>query len=525
MPWPKPDADHLIVSSSQMKDIEAKLFSFGMPVEALMEKVGLEMKKWFFEYPILLENGVVVLVGPGHNGGDGLVLARELFLDNIDVSLWCPLPVKKELTLKHLSYCNSIGIRELKSAPDVLSNALWIESVFGVGQTRELSQELALLFKNREKFKPGRLVSLDVPAGICSDTGKKFATGAAKASFTLSVGLLKTGLLQDIALPYVGDVKRIDLGIPEIVLKSLPEAVPLTISAKDIYSSEFPATLSNASKYQRGRVLFIGGSQKYKGASLLVLEGLRASGAGIVQAVLPPSVSSSLWKEVPEVVFHDHANNLENQEIKINQALSKIRLDRFESLVIGPGLGIGEENWEDCACELEGFLGLLVLDADALNRISLSGEGWKWLRKRQGSTWITPHMSEFCRLFPNVDTACPIKAASSAACMSGVSVLLKGAHSVIAAPNGSVLQLVDTSTFSARGGLGDVLAGFAGGIGALGISSAKEEIDLELFALAVLLHAHAASFCKEGTNASFIAKSLGKFVKRIQRKRFALIHN
>ncbi len=506
-----------------MKDIEEKLFSFGMPIEALMEKVGLEIKKWFFDFPNLLKNGVVVLVGPGHNGGDGLVLARELFLENIEVSFWCPYPVKKPLTLRHLSYCNSIGIRQLKSAPDVCSNALWVESIFGLGQTRGLSQDLGSLFKTREKVKPGKLISLDVPAGICSDTGQKFSTGAAIASFTLSIGLMKSGLLQDIALPYVGEVKRIDLGIPAVVLRSFSETLPLSISSKDIDSAEFPTTLSNKSKYERGRVLFVGGSQKYKGASLLALEGLRASGVGIIQAIVPPSVSNSIWEAVPEVVFHENTKDFDNHEINLSEALKTVRLDRFESLVIGPGLGFGREKWEMFSPALEGFLGLLVLDADALNRLSLSAEGWEWLAKRKGPTWITPHINEFSRLFPNLDTSCPLKAASLAASMSGASVLLKGAHSVLASPKGSVFQLINTSHFSARGGLGDVLAGFAGGVGALGLSTFKD-IDSDLFALAVLIHAHGASFCKEGTNASFIAKSLGKFVKRIQRKKFALIH-
>ena len=96
------DSDHLIVSSFQMKEVENKLFLFGMPVEALMEKVGISLKDWLLQKPYLLEHGVIVLVGPGHNGGDGLVLARDLYLLRIEVYLWCPLPIQKLLASKHL---------------------------------------------------------------------------------------------------------------------------------------------------------------------------------------------------------------------------------------------------------------------------------------------------------------------------------------------------------------------------------------------------------------------------------------
>ena len=78
-----------------MRWLEEKLFSYGMPEEALMEKVGLRMKDWFMKNTEFLNDGVLVLVGPGHNGGDGLVLARELYLEGFEVSLWCPLKIKK----------------------------------------------------------------------------------------------------------------------------------------------------------------------------------------------------------------------------------------------------------------------------------------------------------------------------------------------------------------------------------------------------------------------------------------------
>ena len=137
----------------------------------------------------MIDEGVIVLVGPGHNGADGLVLARELFLAGIDVSIWCPFENKKELTQKHLSYCNSIGIKNLTNDPDIKETKLWIDALFGIAQSRPLPNKVEKIFALRQENQPGRLISLDVPSGICSDTGKLISRFAARASFTLTVGL------------------------------------------------------------------------------------------------------------------------------------------------------------------------------------------------------------------------------------------------------------------------------------------------------------------------------------------------
>ena len=101
--WPKIDSEHLIVYSKQMLEIEKDIFSRGMPVESLMEKVGLQLSQWLLKRKDLIKNGVIVFIGPGHNGGDGAVVARELFLKGYDVTIWCPFPVRKELTLQQLN--------------------------------------------------------------------------------------------------------------------------------------------------------------------------------------------------------------------------------------------------------------------------------------------------------------------------------------------------------------------------------------------------------------------------------------
>ena len=498
-----------------MLSCEENLFERGMPVEALMEKVGLKLKEWFLAKPELLRYGVQGLVGPGHNGGDGLVLARELFLEGISVSIWCPIPIKKELTLKQFSYCRLLGIPEINSSIDPRSKSLWIDALFGVGQSRKLPEKIAKLLKTREEKQPKRLIALDVPSGICSNTGRKISDCAARAAFTLTIGLYKKGLLQDISLPYVGHLRRIDIGIPQNALNQNFKKDCYRLSSDDIASIPWPSCSKNAHKYQRGRTLVLAGSAKYPGAASLSLKGALASGVGAVSAILPKKLADSMWQVLPEVIVQGSIQESINSELHISETLRNLELNKIDSLLIGPGLGLAKENWNNFSEILAKFQGLLILDADALNRLALSQEGSQWISKRQGVTWLTPHLKEFSRLFPELKDLPPIEAAPLAAQNTGACVLLKGAHSIIASPSGFVWQLCTTSHLVARAGFGDLLAGFLAGVGAIGLSSDKN-INSELLPISALLHAEAGRICADGTRASSISESLEKLVRTIQ---------
>ena len=510
--WPESNADHLIVSAKQMAELENKILSSGLPVEALMEKVGGKMSRWFLKRGEILSEGVILLIGPGHNGGDGLVVARELHLSGVNVSIWCPLSLKKTLTIKQFEYADWLGIKQLNQAPNVSGEELWIEALFGLGQTRPLPHDIADLLNEREVNKPGRLISLDVPAGICSDKGKPLGQIAAKASCTLTVGFYKRGLVQDCALPFVGHLFRIDFGFPEKVLKQLIPNAPFRICAEDISTFHWPLLSPIATKYERGRLLIIAGSDKYPGAALLAIKGALASGAGSIQVALPKSISDCLWQDAPEVVLRGVLETTSDGGASLDRFLQEHSLDRFDSLVIGPGLGMSDEKWSQVTVALQAFSGLIIFDADALNRISISEEGWEWLRKRKGQTVITPHLNEFKRLFKQIDFSNPIEAASEAARLTGAGVLLKGAHSVFAAPSGLTWQIGESAPWIARTGLGDVLAGFLGGVGSIEIAS-KKKIDWALIAVVSLIHAEAGKNCEFGSTASSIASKLSAFVR------------
>jgi NAD(P)H-hydrate epimerase len=489
------------MSGQQMAELEAELFASGLPVEALMEKAALAVSRRLLALRDrggavrIPAEGVVVLVGPGHNGGDGLVVARELHLAGIPVRLWSPFQRRKPLTDQHWRHARWLNIPVLVDPPPAEGTELWIDALFGNGQTRAPGPEIEALLKARNCAARG-LIAIDVPTGLCGDSGALLGGTAARADLTLCIGLWKRGLLQDLALRWVGQLERVDLGLPRRLLEHLPADQPLGLGgppadpANDAQGDEWeaprPAPDPAAGKYDRGRLLVIAGSSRFKGAGHLALAGASASGCGSLRAALPPNMGETLWMVHPHVVLEE-------------PPLGPSNFERLDAVLVGPGLGprpeaqqpgsdqpLAEPWWDP----LQRFPGLLVLDADGLNRVTSA-----WLSQRQGPTWITPHGGEFGRLFPDLAGSPPLEAAAEASRRTGVTVLLKGARSVIAAADGRRWQLLRACAASARAGLGDVLAGYAAGLGSR--ASACGCLDGELLAVAALDHALAGCRCTE----------------------------
>ncbi len=517
--WPKIDSEHLIVYSRQMIEIEKDTFSRGMPVESLMEKVGLRLSQWLLKRKDLIENGVIVFIGPGHNGGDGAVVARELFLKGYSVTIWCPLPIRKKLTLQQLNYITSIGVKKLDKLPDPIKSNLWIDAILGNNQKKGIDNQIIKMFNEKFNSGLGKIVSIDIPTGLCPDTGKVFSEGAIKSNFTLSIGLKKIGILQDEAIPYVGKIINFDIGLSINHFSKEIKNI-LSVSGRDIKKITLYLPPKNESKYNRGRTLLITGSKKYLGATSLVIKGALASGVGLVKAIVPEIIADSIWQVAPEVVLEGHLKSSSDGNSLLYESFKEIDFNRFDSIVIGPGIGLDVIDWEKCLVHLKRFEGILILDADALNRIALSKEGCQFFLNNTFKTWITPHINEFQRLFPNLKESNNIELALKAAKEFDISILLKGAHSIVADSNGTAWQIYETDEDSARAGLGDLLSGFISGMSALESSSGKE-ISTESFTKYVLMHSYAAYQCSSGSSASKIGEVLTKLVREIKMRQMS----
>lgn len=535
--WPGRDADHLLVSGSQMADLERQLFASGLPVEALMEKAALAVSRRLLaeQSQRLRRHGALVLVGPGHNGGDGLVIARELQLAGVATSIWSPFSEHKPLTACHWRHALWLGIERLSQPPPAEGPALWIDALFGIGQRRPPGAAIETLLAERQRLRPAALVAVDVPTGLCADSGRLLGAVAARACTTYTIGLIKTGLVQDQALSWVGKLERIDLALPLALLDRLPQQQPLALAAADLAALPGLPLDPALGKYGRGRLLLVAGSDRYRGAAALALAGATASGCGSVRAALPEAVAAGLWQSQPQVVIQRSLASCPAGGLALGE-LQSTDLQRLDALVVGPGIGtavdekadgekafsasagggavsgtagFGAGSWagggantgkEISGAELDFWQALqrspvlLLLDADGLNRLAgpiarqFGVSPAAWLSGRLGPSWITPHAGEFARLFPDLTSLPALEAAAAAARASGAAVLLKGARTAVAAPDGRCWQLRQAASAVARAGLGDVLAGYAGGLGALALA-AGWPADAQLLAAAALAHA------------------------------------
>lgn len=444
--------EEIVVSALQMRQIEERIFAQGMPVAALMEKAALLATTKIKQlYPAADKVGI--LVGPGHNGGDALVIARELHLCGIQVSLYIPVAQLKDLTAAHAAYARHLGIFVATDIEALQNSSLIIDGLFGFGLTRPLTGEIATAINCVNQWGVP-VVSVDIPSGLHTDTGEVLGV-AIRATHTLCLGLWKLGLLQDQALEYIGKAHRLDFGInladaQEIVSKSPPTKIITNQIALSFLPLPRPIVTH---KYKQGHLLLICGSRRYSGGAILTGLGARATGIGMLSIAVPESLKPILVSHLPEALV------IGCPETETGAIASlPIDLAGYNAIAIGPGLTT------EATEVVKSVLGVetsLILDADALNIVA---EDLSPLKNRKHPTIITPHAGEFKRLFPQIDLTDRLEAAVEGAKQLNGTVLLKGARTVIASPEGAAWFVAESTPALARGGSGDVLTGVLGGV-------------------------------------------------------------
>ncbi len=464
---PRSQIQPYVVTADQMRQIEERLFAAGMPVAALMEKVaGLITRRVQALYPGKDRRCVGVLVGPGHNGGDALVVARELHFSGDAVQLFCPFTSLKQLTGHHADYAKSLGIPFENQIAALSHCDFLIDGLFGFGLERSLTGDIATAVDHLNKWSMP-VVSIDLPSGLHTDTGQAMGT-AVRATHTLCLGLWKQGLVQDHALEYTGTAELVDFDLPladiQAVLGATPTVQRITPEAAIAQIPLIRPALAH--KYTMGHVLLICGSHRYAGAAILSGLGARASGVGMLSIAVPQSLKAMLTAQLPEALI------LECPETKSGAILhlpEGIDLAAYDAIACGPGLTM------DAKPVVRTALGSslpVLLDADGLNMLAEWGEVAACLRDRTAPTILTPHLGEFKRLFPDLtqNLTCRITAVQMAAQQTGAIVLLKGARTAIASPDQVWINPNSTPAL-ARGGSGDVLTGLTGGLLAQAIAA------------------------------------------------------
>lgn len=474
------EISQFVVTATQMREIEGRIFAAGMPVVALMEKVaGLITRRLKVRIP--QKTRVGVLAGPGHNGGDALVVARELHFQGYEVCIYNPFTKLKELTSQHLQYAQSLGIlcyQKIEQFPDC---DVLVDGLFGFGLERKVTDTIASAIDRLNTWKQP-IFSIDLPSGLHTDTGEVLGT-AIRATHTFCLGLWKLGFLQDQALDYIGNAELIDFDIPvadvQAVLANAPKITRIT-TAKAISNLPLPRP-PVTHKYKEGHLLLICGSRRYAGGAILTALGARGSGVGMLSIAVPEYLKPILVSHLPEALVVGCPETETGAFTGgVGGAIAKLQLPEktdlssFDAIAIGPGLTtdstpiVQEVINSECP---------LLLDADALNILAQMGT-IPTLQKRQAPTILTPHAGEFKRLFPDIPDANQdrVKAVREAAMQSGAIVLFKGARTAIANSQGSVWLNPKSTPALARGGSGDVLTGLMGGLLAQAV---KKQIAIE----------------------------------------------
>ncbi|WP_017658657.1 bifunctional ADP-dependent NAD(P)H-hydrate dehydratase/NAD(P)H-hydrate epimerase [Baaleninema simplex] len=472
-PLPLDTTDRVIVTAEQMAAIESRLFEAGMPVAALMEKAASRIASRLVailerDFPQITPH-VGVLVGPGHNGGDALVIARELHFRGFPVSVYRPLGDKaKSLTSQQAQYVRSLGVSFVESVESLQTCDLFADGLFGFGQTRPIEGDLAEVV-NWINQQPQPVASIDVPSGLHTDTGEILGT-ALKAKYTFCLGLWKLGFFQDAALDVIGNAELVEFDIPLAdVIAVLGETPSLQRITPQTALAAFPIPRNRAThKYKQGHLLLVCGSRQYSGAAILAGLGARASGVGMVSIAVPETVKPLVHAQLPEVLV---LGCPETKEGAIARFPEGFDLDRYDAIACGPGLTPHTEGIVRTVLE---STTPVILDADGLN--VLSGLP-KWGEGRPSSELtnanpliLTPHPGEFRRLFPHLQHSHPVLAARTAADRSRAIVVMKGARAAIAYPDGFANVNPDSTPALARGGTGDVLTGLMGGLVAIAIA-------------------------------------------------------
>lgn len=507
--------EQILVTAEHMRSIESRLFEAGMPVAALMEKVaGLIVQRICGLYPLEQYRRVGVLAGPGHNGGDALVVARELHFRGYQVVVWCPFTQLKELTTAHARYLSSLGVPFISEVAELSSPDFWVDGLFGFGLERVVEGKVA---GGIEWVNAGDrpVVSLDVPSGLHTDTGAVLGT-AIRAAQTLCLGLWKLGLLQDTALDYVGDAELIDFDLPWVDIEAIvSEDPPVRRLTTPIALKALPLPTSLAThKYRRGHLAIVAGSVRYRGAATLTGMGARASGVGLVTLIVPESLVAVVSNQLPEALV---IGCPENGVGAIEELPDYINLDSYDTVVCGPGISLGAEGVMKPLLKAKRPV---LMDADALNLMARQGTIGS-LRSRRAPTVITPHPGEFERLFPDiVETGAPAHSlARKAAELTGAIVVLKGARTLISRPQGPTWINPDSTPALARAGSGDVLAGLMGGL--MAIASAQQQNPEAVIKTAVWWHAQAGRWAARertlfGVDAYTLSQALLPALGQIQ---------
>lgn len=472
-----------VVLNDEMKRIDKMTIEkYGIPGIILMENAGLSViEEIINEFDT--NSGFTIVCGRGNNGGDGFVIARHLSNYGYDVNVFIigdskkiqgdaliNYEIIKKLDISITEIINHDDIHGFKEG--IFCNPVVIDALFGTGLNSDvygISEEVIEVINNYSDY----VISIDIPSGVSGDDGKICNT-AVMADKTIAFGLPKCGNIMLPGSEYNGRLVLKDIGIPKQVISSMK--LKYNLINKKLIELNLPKRRLNSYKGNFGKANIIAGSTGMTGAAILTCKAALRSGLGLLRLYIAESLNFIIKTSVPEAITIP-LQEMRKGVIGINH-ISKI-LDGTKDadvLTIGPGCGDTSELSEIVKRVLEEVDIPIVLDADGLNVLSKNME---WLKEKKSKLVITPHLGEMSRLtgMSIEDIAAkPIDVAREYAQKWDVIIVLKGASTIVASPEGDIYINITGNPGMATAGSGDVLTGIITGLIAQGIEPLKATI-------------------------------------------------
>ena len=503
-----------LVTAQQIRELDARTINeMGVPGVVLMELAGQGTFKFIEEQNWLPSktHAVLILAGKGNNGGDALVVSRWLWLagyTNIKVILLAEEVLVGGDARTNLECYQNLGgsVAEITTI-DAWNNfcreskkfSLIIDGILGTGLKSSLRGLYATVIGMINKLGD-HVLALDIPSGLHADRGVPLGD-AVKADATVTFGYGKTGLFVYPGKEYAGNVKIIDIGIPAVFLDSLETTKLLTTAGCRKLLPPAPAL--NGHKGNRGHLLTIAGSRGKSGAALYTAYSALKTGCGLSTLATPSSVAAGIEGRIPELMMTPITDDGQGRVGEMNVPDIEQICPGKQAIAVGPGLGTQTETHELIIKLLKNIPIPMVFDADALTVLALSLET---LGQKKADIILTPHPGEMSRLLkiPTREVQQNrLELARDFACQHNVYLVLKGAGTIIAAPDGNTAINSSGNQYLATAGSGDILTGIIGSFLAQGLSP------LSACHLGVYVHGLTADIlAKAGNNHGITAGDL-----------------
>lgn len=491
-----------LLTNAEMAEADRLTIASGTPGIDLMERAG-----WAVAAAVASRHPpgsqVVVVAGPGNNGGDGFVAARVLAERGHRVRMLLlgeRSRLKGDAALAAGRWQGAVD----PASPQALAGAdVVVDALFGAGLDRPVEGPArAMIEAMNQTGAP--IVAVDLASGINGTTGAVMGV-AVRATRSVTFFRRKPGHLLLPGRLHCGPVEVADIGIRADVLAHVrPRAV---LNDPGLWRAQFPLPHAAGHKYSRGHAVVVSGGAVTTGAPRLAARAALRAGAGLVTLASPREA----------LAIHAAANTaVMVRPVDGAGELTAFLADRrFNAVVLGPGGGVGAQMREQVLAALDGPRAV-VLDADALT--SFAGDGAPALfaaiaRRKDQATVVTPHDGEFARLFGaslhDIEKSSKLERAMAAAEASGATVLIKGADTVVAEPGGRAAINANAPPWLATAGTGDVLAGFVAGLLAQGMPA------FAAAAAAVWLHGEAANQAGMGMISEDLSEALPGILRRL----------